>query len=216
MILDPVLDKESDVTRPLLVIDGNSSRAGSYHALPKTILSYRVGTMARAQSSASQIFCCGSSDAERPRAVIVGWDTLRHANVTQQFPGLSERPLKLTMPLIEQFEDAPRVCGGVRVCQRESPRLRGGRLSCLGGCRARNREGGVVLVASGDRNSFQLASDSTRILYPVKAGEMARIGPEEVRERYGVDPKQVPYCAFAATLPTSCQGLQGSRAKRRL
>jgi DNA polymerase-1 len=51
---------------------------------------------------------------------------------------------------------------------------------------------GAVLVASGDRDSFQLASDSTKILYPVRAGEMARIGPEEVRKRYGVDPKQVP------------------------
>ena len=30
------------------------------------------------------------------------------------------------------------------------------------------------------------------ILYPVRAGEMARVGPEEVRARYGVDPAQVP------------------------
>jgi len=38
---------------------------------------------------------------------------------------------------------------------------------------------------SGDRDTFQLASEKTTILYPVKAGEMARIGPKEVRERYG-------------------------------
>jgi DNA polymerase I len=49
-----------------------------------------------------------------------------------------------------------------------------------------------VLVASGDRDTFQLASEKTTILYPVKAGEMARIGPKEVRDRYGVAPKQVP------------------------
>ena len=30
------------------------------------------------------------------------------------------------------------------------------------------------------------------ILQPVRAGEMARIGPAEVRGRYGVEPKQVP------------------------
>ena len=42
-----------------------------------------------------------------------------------------------------------------------------------------------MLVASGDRDTFQLASEKTTILYPVKAGEMARIGPKEVRERYG-------------------------------
>ena len=47
-------------------------------------------------------------------------------------------------------------------------------------------------IASGDRDTFQLASDRTTILYPVRAGEMARIGPAEVRARYGVDPAQVP------------------------
>ncbi len=57
---------------------------------------------------------------------------------------------------------------------------------------AEKRRGGTVLIASGDRDTFQLASGKTTILYPVKAGEMARIGPKEVRERYGVEPKQVP------------------------
>jgi 5'-3' exonuclease, C-terminal SAM fold len=33
---------------------------------------------------------------------------------------------------------------------------------------------------------------STTILYPVRAGEVVRIGPDQVCERYGVDPKQVP------------------------
>jgi DNA polymerase-1 len=57
---------------------------------------------------------------------------------------------------------------------------------------AEERRGGTVLVASGDRDTFQLASEAATILFPVRAGEMARIGPAEVRERYGVDPKQVP------------------------
>jgi DNA polymerase-1 len=47
-------------------------------------------------------------------------------------------------------------------------------------------------VASGDRDAFQLASPLTTIVQPVRAGEIARIGPAEVRARYGVDPKQVP------------------------
>jgi len=54
------------------------------------------------------------------------------------------------------------------------------------------QRGGSAVVASGDRDAFQLASDRTLILQPVRAGQMARIGPAEVRERYGVDPKQVP------------------------
>ena len=40
---------------------------------------------------------------------------------------------------------------------------------------------------------FQLASKRTTILQPVRGvSELARIGPAEVRERYGVEPEQVP------------------------
>jgi DNA polymerase-1 len=54
------------------------------------------------------------------------------------------------------------------------------------------RRGGTVIVATGDRDSFQLASRKTTILQPLGGGLMARIGPAGVRERYGVDPRQVP------------------------
>jgi hypothetical protein len=44
---------------------------------------------------------------------------------------------------------------------------------------------GPASVSELARDSFQLASAATTILYPVKAGVMSRIGPEEVRQRYG-------------------------------
>ena len=61
-----------------------------------------------------------------------------------------------------------------------------------GAVAAEERQGGTTLVASGDRDAFQLASPATTILHPIKGGELARIGPAEVRERYGVEPRQVP------------------------
>ena len=52
---------------------------------------------------------------------------------------------------------------------------------------------GPVVVATSDRDAFQLVYDRVTILQPVKGvSELARIGPAEVRERYGVDPGQVP------------------------
>mgnify|MGYP003693708793 CR=1 FL=1 len=52
---------------------------------------------------------------------------------------------------------------------------------------------------------FSSPPDSTTILYPVRAGEMARIGPAEVRARYGVDPGQVRISSrCAVTRRTSC------------
>jgi DNA polymerase-1 len=58
--------------------------------------------------------------------------------------------------------------------------------------RAEEARGGRVVVASGDRDAFQLASERTTIVHPLRAGEVARIGPPEVRERYAVEPAQVP------------------------
>ena len=48
------------------------------------------------------------------------------------------------------------------------------------------------MIATSDRDAFQLVSDRVSILQPVKGvSELARIGPAEVRERYGVEPGQV-------------------------
>ena len=55
------------------------------------------------------------------------------------------------------------------------------------------KRGGNALVVTSDRDSFQLASEQTTVLTPTRGvSELARIGPAEVRERYGVDPHQVP------------------------
>jgi DNA polymerase I len=54
------------------------------------------------------------------------------------------------------------------------------------------KRGGTTMVATGDRDAFQLASPTTTIVQPAGGGELARIGPKEVLERYGVEPGQVP------------------------
>jgi exodeoxyribonuclease-3 len=73
---------------------------------------------------------------------------------------------------------------------------------------------GTALVASGDRDAFQLASAATTVLHPVKAGEMARIGPAEVRDRYGVEPRQVPdFIALRGDPSDRLPGARGVGAK---
>src|SRR4029434_2703838 len=74
-----------------------------------------------------------------------------------------------------------------------------------------DRRGAPAVVASGDRDTFQLASASTTIVHPVRAGEMARIGPAQVRERYGVEPSQAPDLSALLCGPHK----RASRARRR-
>jgi DNA polymerase-1 len=59
--------------------------------------------------------------------------------------------------------------------------------------RAEEKRSGRAVVVTSDRDLFQLASERTVIVTPVRGvSELARIGPAEVRQRYGVDPAQVP------------------------
>ncbi len=58
--------------------------------------------------------------------------------------------------------------------------------------REEEARGGEAIVATSDRDAFQLASEQTTILQPVRGvSELTRVGPAEVRERYGVEPEQV-------------------------
>ena len=69
-------------------------------------------------------------------------------------------------------------------------------------------EGFEVLVCTGDRDSFQLVTDRSTILYPSRGvSEMARITPEAVMERYGVVPERYP--EIAALVGESSDNLPG-------
>ena len=60
--------------RPLLVIDGDSFAHRAYHALPKTIRRHGNrggGAIVGFANSLLRLF-----ETERPRAVLVAWDTL--------------------------------------------------------------------------------------------------------------------------------------------
>jgi DNA polymerase-1 len=177
------------VRRPLLVIDGDSFAHRSYHALPKTILT-GDGKPAGAILGFAN-FLLRLYQAEQPRAVLVAWDTLevptyRH----EKFPAY-QSGREFDDALVEQLDALPQF---VAACGFANAKAAGYEADdfLAAAVAAEERRRGNVLVASGDRDTFQLASDKTTILYPVRAGEMARIGPAEVRARYGVEPKQVP------------------------
>lgn len=50
-----------------------------------------------------------------------------------------------------------------------------------------------TLICTGDRDSFQLVTDSVTVLYPKKGvTDLARMTPSAVLEKYGLTPKQYP------------------------
>jgi DNA polymerase-1 len=123
--------------------------------------------------------------------VLVAWDTLeiptyRH----EKFPAY-QSGREFDDALLEQLHVLPKFVAACGFQNAKAPGFEADDFLAAAAA-AEERRGGAVLVASGDRDMFQLASDRTTILYPVQAGKLTRVDPAEVRKRYGVEPEQVP------------------------
>jgi DNA polymerase-1 len=180
---------EARVSNPLLVIDGDSFAHRSYHALPKTIR--RKGDRGGGAIVGFANYLLRFYASERPRAVLVGWDSLDVPTYRHRLLPDYQSGRTIDDELLEQLNELPQLVGACGFANAKAPGYEADDFLAAAAA-AEERRGGTVLVASGDRDSFQLASDRTTIIQPVRAGELARIGPNEVRERYGVEPHQVP------------------------
>jgi DNA polymerase I len=185
-----ICDSRASVVRhPLLVIDGDSFAHRAYHALRKSIRQKGNGGGGAIVGFAN--FLLRLFESEQPRAVLVGWDTLATPTYRHKLLPTYQSGREFDDELVEQLELLPQF---VNACGFANAKTAGYEADefLAAAVAAEERRGGSRIVASGDRDAFQLASDSTTVVLPVRAGEMARIGPAEVRQRYGVEPKQVP------------------------
>jgi DNA polymerase-1 len=175
--------------RPLLVIDGDSFAHRAYHGVPKSVR--RAGGKAGNAILGFTNYVVRLVEAEKPRAVFVGWDKLSEDNWRAKELDGYQGGRVFEPEIVEQLDVLPEFIAEFGFLYGK-----GGAFEAddwiASAATAEEQLGGTALVASGDRDSFQLASDSVTILHPVKGGEMARIGPAEVIERYGVNPAQVP------------------------
>jgi exodeoxyribonuclease III len=177
------------MNRPLLVIDGDSFAHRAYHALPKSIR--RTGNRGGGAIVGFVGLLLRLFEAEAPRAVLVAWDTLSAPTYRQRLFPQYQSGRQFDAELVDQLEVLPQFVTACGFANAKAPGYEADDFLAAAVTEEERRRG-TVLVASGDRDAFQLASATTTILHPVKAGEMARIGPAEVRDRYGVEPRQVP------------------------
>ncbi len=177
------------MSRPLLVIDGDSFAHRAYHGLPKTIR--RRGNRGGGAIVGFANFLLRLYESERPRAVLVAWDTLDVPTYRQRAFAAYQSGRQFDPELRDQLDVLPHFVGACGFVYAKAPGYEADDFLAAA-VASEEQRGGTAIVATGDRDAFQLASQSTTILQPMRAGEMARIGPTEVRERYGVEPKQVP------------------------
>jgi 5'-3' exonuclease len=126
---------------------------------------------------------------ERPRAVVVGWDSLEHPTYRHEAFAGYQSGREFDDALLEQLDLAPELAASFGFVCAKAPGYEAD--DFLAAAVASSE--GPVLVATSDRDAFQLASERVTILKPLRGiSQIERSGPAEVRERYGVEPVQVP------------------------
>jgi DNA polymerase-1 len=131
-------------------------------------------------------------ESEQPRAVVVGWDTLEVPTYRHELFAGYQAGRVFDEALLEQLALLPQLVESFGFVAAKGAGYEADDFLAAA-VQAEEARGGNAVVVTSDRDSFQLASEQTTILQPTRGvSELARIGPAEVRERYGVEPGQVP------------------------
>ena len=197
---------------PLLVIDGPAVLYRSFYGLPDTITDDDGHPINALLGSVNQALWC--VEKYDPRAVVLCWGAEAAEYRTELFDLYhADRP-PMPPELERQWVDAPGFFAAFgwpseTVGELEADDL----LGSLAGVEA--GAGGEVLLFTGDRDMFQCVSDRVTVLFP-RGG---KDGPEVVdaagvRERYGIEPAQVPdFIALRGDPSDSLPGAKGIGAK---
>jgi DNA polymerase-1 len=176
--------------KPLLAVDGDSFAHRAYHALPKSIRRADDRPAGALVGFANMLLRLW--DAEQPRAVLVAWDSLEVPTYRHQAFESYQAGRVFDDELVEQLGLLPELVESFGFACAKAPGFEADDFLAAA-AESETARGGRVLVATSDRDAFQLARENVTILQPTRGvSELAWIGPAEVRERYGVEPGQVP------------------------
>ena len=174
-------------SRPLLAVDGDSFAHRAYHALPKSIRRAEGRPAGAIVGFANMLVRLW--EAEQPQTVVVAWDTLSVPTYRHEAFAGYQSGREFDAELLEQLDLLPDLVSALGFAVAKGAGYEADDFLAA----AATHADGPVLVATSDRDAFQLASDRVTILQPTRGvSQVARIGPAEVRERYGVEPEQVP------------------------
>ena len=134
-------------------------------------------------------------ETEQPTHVAVAFDVSRHSFRTEEYPeykgtrDATPEEFKGQVELIREVLDAM----GIVSLSREG--FEADDILATLAYRAGN-DGATVLVVSGDRDSFQTVTNNVTVLYPgTGPGDLRRMTPQAVEEKYGVPPHRYPEIA---------------------
>ena len=178
----------------VLIIDGHSMAFRAFYALPPDNFVTATGQHTNAVYGFVSMLT-RLLETEQPTHVAVAFDVSRHSFRTEEYPeykgtrDATPEEFKGQVELIREVLDAM----GIVSLSREG--FEADDILATLAYRAGN-DGAKVLVVSGDRDSFQTVTDNVTVLYPgTGPGDLRRMTPQAVEDKYGVPPHRYPEIA---------------------
>jgi 5'-3' exonuclease len=195
------------VPAPLLLCDTPGLLYRGFFALPDSIKGAEGRPVNALVGSVNMTLWCIEKYA--PRAVVMCFGQESATYRTDAYPDYHAARPEMPEDLAWQWERAPALYEalGWTVLGHESLEAD----DLMGSFAALETEsGGETLILTADRDMFQCADDSVTILLQ-KARQQGpdEVGPDQVREIYGIDPEQVP--DFIALRGDPSDGLPGAK-----
>jgi DNA polymerase-1 len=193
---------------PLLAVDAPSMLFRAFYALPSKIVGADGKPVNALLGTANLVL--REVEIHRPRAVVLCFGPDAASYRTELYPAYHEkRAEEMPEELEPQFAKSRDFFEAFGWTVATSEDLEADDL--LGTyARVEAEAGGHALLLTGDRDMYQCAGDGVTVLYVRTGGKGAEeVGPEEVRERYGIGPELVP--DFIALRGDPSDGLPGAK-----
>ncbi|MGA1512046.1 MAG: DNA polymerase I [Aquiluna sp.] len=190
----------------LLLIDGHSLAFRAFYALNPDNFKNQQGQHTNAVHGFISMLL-NILEGEKPTHLCVAFDVSRESFRTEELPEYKGTRGETPEEFIGQTELLVEALTAMRITSVSRERFEAddliASLAHLG-----EKAGMRVLVVSGDRDTFQLITEQTTILYPVKGVmNLARMDDAAVVEKYGVHAKQYP--ELAALVGETSDNLKG-------
>jgi 5'-3' exonuclease len=194
--------------QPLLAVDTPSMLFRAFYALPDSIKG-PDGNPVNALLGAANLIL-REVEVQRPRAVVLCFGPDAASYRTELYPSYHAERDEIPEGLAPQWADSRAFFETFGWTVETSGSLEADDL--LGTLARREAEAdGRALLLTGDRDMYQCAGERVTVLYVRTGGKKGaeEVTPEGVRERYGVDPEQVP--DFIALRGDPSDGLPGAK-----
>jgi 5'-3' exonuclease len=197
------------VTAPLLIADIPWLLYRSFFALPKSIVgadgqpvNALLGTV-----NAILTFYDARLSACPPDGVVVCMGAEQADYRVRLYPPYHAHRDPMPPELRAQWEQAPALLASLGWTYATSDDLEADDVM-FSFARAEQERGGRALLLTGDRDLYGAVTERVAVAELLKGGAHAELGPDDVRERYGVEPAQVP--DFIALRGDPSDGLPGA------